>query len=286
MNLDSIILRPLTRDEFNVAVDWAAAEGWNPGLHDADVFWQTDPDGYLGAEYEGELVATGSIVSYGRAFGFMGFFIVREDLRGRGIGAKLWHHRRDTLRGRLDADAAIGMDGVFDMQEWYGRGGFEFSHRNLRMEGVGQTCTPDPGIVGLDEVPFDELARYDRNCFGCDRTEFLRRWIEIPNASAIGLMVGKKLQGYGVMRECREGFKIGPLFADNPDIAQSLFAALSDRADGQAISLDAPERNAGAMALAERHGMREVFGCARMYHGKPPATDWDRTFGITTFELG
>jgi hypothetical protein len=40
------------------------------------------------------------------------------------------------------------------------------------------------------------------------------------------------------------------------------------------------------MALAERHGMREVFGCARMYYGPPPVLPQGEIFGITTFELG
>jgi hypothetical protein len=40
------------------------------------------------------------------------------------------------------------------------------------------------------------------------------------------------------------------------------------------------------MALADEHGMTEVFGCARMYLGDPPPTPWGRVFGVTTSELG
>jgi hypothetical protein len=40
------------------------------------------------------------------------------------------------------------------------------------------------------------------------------------------------------------------------------------------------------MALARRHGLREVFGCARMYHGPQPVTPHDEIYGVTTFELG
>ena len=287
MDLDSVIVRPLTRGELDTAVDWAAAEGWNPGLHDADVFWNTDPEGYLGAECGGELVATGSVVTYSSAYGFMGFFIVRKDLRGQGIGTKLWYHRRDSLRARLSDGAAIGMDGVFDMQDWYARGGFVFSHRNLRMEGIGKAGgNPSPEIVDLAEVSFEELTRYDRLCFGCDRAEFLRRWIDMPKARSLGVVRGDRLRGYGVIRQCRQGFKIGPLFADEPQVAESLFVALGHHANGQTLSLDVPETNTEAMSLAKRHGMQEVFGCARMYLGPPPATDRDRVFGITTFELG
>ena len=43
----------MTKEEIAVAVNWAAAEGWNPGLHDADCFWPVDPEGFFCAEKDG-----------------------------------------------------------------------------------------------------------------------------------------------------------------------------------------------------------------------------------------
>jgi hypothetical protein len=40
------------------------------------------------------------------------------------------------------------------------------------------------------------------------------------------------------------------------------------------------------MALAQRHGLQQVFGCARMYHGPAPALLHEHIYGVTTFELG
>jgi hypothetical protein len=54
-----------TRDDLDIAVKWAAVEGWNPGLGDADAFWTTDPNGFVCAERADEVIATGSVVSYG-----------------------------------------------------------------------------------------------------------------------------------------------------------------------------------------------------------------------------
>ncbi|MBK1702153.1 GNAT family N-acetyltransferase, partial [Thiococcus pfennigii] len=78
---DAVTIRAMTRAELDTLVDWAAAEGWNPGLHDASIFWDTDPDGFIAADFGGELIGGGSIVAYDRRFGFMGFFIVRPDHR-------------------------------------------------------------------------------------------------------------------------------------------------------------------------------------------------------------
>lgn len=289
MDLSELSIRQLRRGELDLVVDWAAGEGWNPGLSDAEIFWQTDPDGYCGVEYQGDLVASGSIVSYDGRYGFMGFFIVRPDLRGQGIGTHLWFHRRDLLKSRLDEGASIGMDGVFEMQDWYRRGGFQFTHRNLRMQGHGEALSASkrqPEVIPLSDLPFAAVADYDALCFGCDRSRFLRPWLEIPDALALGFVRAGTLAGYAVIRPCREGYKIGPLFADDAEIAAALFAALRHKAVDEPIWMDVPEVNRAAMALASQHGMTEVFGCARMYHGPIPDLPWQRIFGITTFELG
>lgn len=286
----NLVIRPMTRSEATHLVDWAAAEGWNPGLHDAEVFWHTDPDAFIAAELEGELVGGGTITAYQRAFGFMGFFIVHPAFRGRGLGDALWRARRDRLLVRLDQGASIGMDGVFDMQRYYARGGFAFSHRDIRFraEVPANASTPaaDPGIVPLGQVPFDEVLAYDRTCFPADRARFLRAWIDQPDARALGLVRAGKLAGYGVVRRCREGCKIGPLFADDAAAAQALHAQLAGFAAGGPLFLDVPECNLDALAVARQHDMREVFGCARMYLGPAPDLMQSRVFGVTTFELG
>lgn len=279
--------REATRAELDLAVSWAAAEGWNPGHHDADVFWATDPHGFVCAERDGEVIATGSTVAYGDAFGFMGFFIVRPDLRGQGIGRDFWTWRRDRLRARLKPDAPIAMDGVFDMQPFYARGGFQFTHRNLRMAGTGRRAAQlDPALVDLSVLPFDDVATFDRQYFGFARNAFLQAWIQPAGGAALGFVTHHNLRGIGVVRPCQEGFKIGPLFADSPDVAEALFAALSEHAAGQPIFLDTPENNPAALALAQRHGLTEVFGCARMVYGTAPDLPWSRIYGVTTFELG
>ncbi len=279
-------IRPMTRRELDTLVDWADAEGWNPGLDDAEVFWATDPGGFVAAEFGGELIGGGAIVSYEGRYGFMGFFILRPEFRGRGLGNRLWQERKQRLLARLAEPKVIGMDGVFAMQAYYAKGGFVLAHRDLRFEGRGVAAASPAGIVDLRQLPIAALEAYDLHHFPAPRPEFLARWIDRPGGHAIGVRDGGALTGYAVLRPCRVGYKIGPLFADDAGIAERLFVALSRRVPGAPIFLDVPESNPAALDLARRHGMVEVFGCAKMYVGPPPRLPESHIFGVTTFELG
>ena len=293
MTASDVSIRIMTEDDLGLALDWAAGEGWNPGLDDAASFHAADPGGFLVAERAGEAVGCVSAVRYGAGFGFLGFYIVRPDFRGRGYGLALWRAAMDRLAGR-----AVGLDGVLAQQDNYRKSGFRLAYRNVRYEGVGGGQAPD-GLVDLasgrsherpsldgPSVSFDALSAYDRTVFPAERADFLRRWIRPPRGAALGVVDEGALRGYGVLRACRRGFKIGPLFADDPAVAERLFQGLAARADGAPLVLDTPEVNPDAVALAQRHGMKPVFETARMVAGEPPPTRLERCFGVTTFELG
>ncbi|WFB37777.1 GNAT family N-acetyltransferase [Kiritimatiellota bacterium B12222] len=281
-----ITYRQASLSELKLAVDWATTEGWNPGRHDAEIFYASDPYGFVCAEQAGEIIATGSIVAYEKAFGFMGFFIVRPDLRGQGIGRDFWTWRRNLLQSRLQPHAPIGMDGVFDMQSFYARGGFTFSHRNLRMEGRGIAGSAFKNLEPLSELPFEMISAYDHKHFGFARHTFLKAWIQPQEGWGYGAVSGESLTGMGVIRPCVNGYKIGPLFADDAQTADDLYQALSTHAKGQTLFLDIPEQNPAAQALAKRYQLKEVFGCARMYNGPAPQLPWSQIYGISSFELG
>jgi hypothetical protein len=232
------------------------------------------------------MVGSGSIVSYSGDFGFMGFFIVRPELRGQGWGGQLWHERVRRLKSRLKPGAPIGMDGVFTMQAYYAKGGFQFSGRDIRFQGQGHEGTTPAGIVAADQLDFESLLAFDRAHFPGPRPEFLKHWLKLPQSNSFAYCPGGKLEGYAVVRKAKVGWRIGPLFATHPEAAEALFQACSQQAAGEEIFLDAPENNPPATALARRHQMNEVFGCARMYLGPTPAINQSGVYGVTTLELG
>jgi Acetyltransferase (GNAT) domain len=216
----------------------------------------------------------------------MGLFIMRPEYRGHGLGDHLWHERKRHLLARLDADASVGMDGVFNMQDYYGRGGFRFVCSDLRFEGRGMDVSQPEGVVEASTIPFEHIDAYDRQHFPAPRSRFLQGWIHRPGGHALAAVDGDEIRGYSVMRPCRTGYKIGPLFAANAIVAESLLVALASRVPDEPIFLDVPEINRDALALVACHGMKEVFGCARMVLGPVPELPDAEIFGVTTFELG
>jgi ribosomal protein S18 acetylase RimI-like enzyme len=275
---DALQIRPMTRAEMDLALDWAADEGWNPGVDDAECFRQADEGGFIGAFIDGRMAASISVVAYDQAFAFLGFYIVAPEFRGRGFGLALWRAGMARL-----GDRVVGLDGVVAQQDNYARSGFRLAWRNVRYEGRGGGTEP-PGLVPLSAVPFAEIATYDRALFPATRDGFLACWTSRYRGRAV--IEAGRLRGYGVIRPCRIGWKIGPLFADSSADAEALFAGLAAQAPGEPIFLDIPQINAEVMALVARRGMRACFETARMYAGGMPSLPLARMFGITTFELG
>src|SRR6266851_10508958 len=131
MSDDDFHIRPMRPEEIALAVDWAAAEGWNPGLADASCFATVDPQGFLIGELDGRAAATISCVNYDERFAFLGFYIVRPDLRGRGYGLRIWNAAIAHAGTR-----AIGLDGVLAQQENYKKSGFVLAYPNIRYGGT------------------------------------------------------------------------------------------------------------------------------------------------------
>ncbi len=220
---ENYIVRNMTLDEVkNVAVEWATEEGWNPGLHDADVFYNTDSEGFFIGLLNNEPISCISAVSYGKDFGFIGFYIVKPEYRKEGYSIKLCSKAIKHL-----ATQNIGLDGVVEQQENYKKIGFKIAYRNIRYEGITKlNRTKHKEIKKISEIDFSLIQEYDLNLFPAERSDFLKEWLSMPESNSLAVISGNKVTGYGMIRKCRKGFKIGPLFADTEGIAGKLLESL------------------------------------------------------------
>ncbi|MEH6403842.1 MAG: GNAT family N-acetyltransferase [Sneathiella sp.] len=286
--MEKIDIRAVTREEFSIAVDWAATEGWNPGLNDLKAFYAADPNGFFMGFVQDKPVSSLSVVRYEQSYGFLGFYIVLPEFRGQGIGIATWNKGLEHLAGRT-----IGLDGVVDQQDNYRKSGFILQGRNIRYTGVPLFNSKQQHELEIRDImhsDMEALLSYDCQFFSVRREGFLNAWLEEGNLGKKATRIALKnseICGFGTIRECRDGFKVGPLFSEDPRTADALLTALcATLPEGTEISLDTPEDNSEAVALAREFGLKPSFETARMYKGDVPDLPIDKIYGITTFELG
>lgn len=276
-------IRQMTPADLELVLGWAEAEGWNPGLDDAAAFLVQDPSGFLIGMVDAAPVCAISVVKYGTDFAFLGLYIVRPEQRGQGYGKAIWDAGIASAGSRT-----IGLDGVPDQQANYRREGFHSAHANARwggrLSGLGAPVEEVRPITPLDLA---SVLDFDRAHVAAPRDAFLSTWVG-PSASrtTLGFFAGDRLGGYGTIRRCVEGWKVGPLFAESAEIAEALLAGLGLLSGSEPVFVDCPEPNAAATQLVTRLGFTPSFATARMYRGPAPALPLAAIFGITTLELG
>ncbi len=273
----------MKRADLDAALGWARDEGWNPGLDDAAAFYAQDPTGFLMGWFGTVRIGCISVVKYGADFAFLGLYIVHPAHRGKGYGKRLWDAGLASAPGRT-----IGLDGVPAQQENYRKSSFGFAHRSARWGGVLSGLVARRSYVRpLSAADLTAVSAFDRLRFPGPREAFLAAWLA-PSASrqAEGYFEEGRLRGYGAIRRCVTGWKIGPLFAETPVIAENLLATLVTTAGTDPVFIDVPEPNRAAIELVQRLGFSPAFETARMYLGSAPTLPLEQIFGITTLELG
>ncbi len=274
-------IRKMKPEEVRIATDWAEKEGWNPGLEDARCFYEADREGFFVGLVDGEPVATGAAVIYDDYFAFCGLYIVKPEWRSHGYGMQLTEARLKYVGNRM-----TGIDGVLENVEKYKKIGYVPAHKNIRYELANipaGTCSENIVPITSQDVELPDFKLLDRRYFPAKRNAFLNCWLKQ------GIALGYKdstIRGYGVIRRCYNGYKIGPLFAENGSIAEALFLALCSKVKSGPIYLDIPEVNKEALGLVTKYKMKPMFEVIRMYRNGKPKIDLEGIFGFTTFEIG
>lgn len=281
---DSVIIEPMNEQQAETAWLLAAQEGWNPGLDDHRILPLIDPEGCVAISVKhssgGKTMAGCMCVVDWGGYGFIGMYIVKKEFRGKSLGRKLLHHFAPKLKTLQNT----GLDGVEQKVRKYRTFGFHIAYS------IGRYLIPpdrfdDRGTAKpLTHHDVDAAADYDREIFGVDRRAFLKNWISSRHADAAILKTRGKVIGFGVVRTCRQGRKIGPLFAENHTAARDIIGRLVSFQPGSEHYIDVPSLVPGREQIIS--GLEQKFICTRMYMNETPAQDVTRVFGNTTFEMG
>ncbi len=265
----------MTLQDLERALSWAAAEGWKPGIADAAAFYGADPEGFLMGWLGDTPIAAISAIRHSDNFGFLGLYICLPEHRGQGYGWQIWQAAM-----RLFGSRTIGLDGVVEQQKNYAKSGFALSHNTQRYAGhiVGGPA------IGFTAGNVAQMVQADAHISGLSRPRYMQSWFT-DGKTRHTLTKGAAL---GTIRQCDNGFKIGPLYAPDAATAEGLVRALVSRAGAEntEVSIDAPSHNAPANEMCKKLGLAPVFATARMYKGAGVPKTNAAEFGITTMELG
>ncbi|WP_112321645.1 GNAT family N-acetyltransferase [Oceanibium sediminis] len=267
----------MTRDDLAMVLGWAAEEGWNPGLDDADAFFAADPGGFFLNIVDGEPAAAISVVNHSADFAFLGLYICRPAFRGQGHGLALW---QDAIRHA--GTRCVGLDGVPDQQDNYRRSGFSGTGRTIRYRGQPQAASAT-ALRPAEAADMALLLDLDRAASGLTREAYARAWFAGTPTRRTLILNDRAAATY---RRCGEGVKIGPLFAPDAEAALTLLRATPFPGQDRPVFVDIPETCTALSGLATGEGFGPVFETARMYTGTPPESTPPPFHAVMTLELG
>ncbi|WP_299967357.1 GNAT family N-acetyltransferase [uncultured Roseobacter sp.] len=274
-------IRTMTPADLQLVLDWAAAEGWNPGHEDAAAFLPADPPGFLIKTVEGAPVAAISVVNHTADHAFLGLYLCHPEYRGQGHGMAVWR------AGLAHAGTRnVELDGVPAQQQNYAKSGFALCGKTVRYEGA-LTTGASAHTTEAAQADLPALLAADAAATGMTRAGFASAWFTRAQ-TRVTLLVrsGEEITGFATARRCGIGAKIGPLHARNAQDAMALLHAAQERLDVSTLFVDVPDTSPALSDLLIRQGFTPVFDTARMVLGTPPTADVPPFYAIATMELG
>ena len=293
--MPELIIRPARASDIPAIVRWARSEEFAPGFGDVDIYRNTDKQGVWVGWLDSTPVGCIAGIKYNNIYGFIGLYIVRPEYRGHGYGHKLW----EQALLHLQDVKCIGLEAASNLITNYAEWGFKPSSKTIRW----QLFNPDeeaPAQHELDpqnltvvtgsKIPLEAIKKYDSERELIARPHFLSQWLEHQSGNVIALIDKSNCcHGFARIRPCLlpagEGWRIGPILADSPILAEVLIRNLLAEHEG-VILIDSPQRNSSAQALLSSLGFREISATTRMYKGSHRAVLTKDVYGLACLELG
>ena len=275
--------------------------GWMPGALDDVNYFTADETGFFAGELDGKVISCISVVKYSDAYAYIGQYIVDKAYRGKGYGLETWKFSVSSLPDGCNC----GIDASNEMVPLYERCGFKTEWNVQRMifqasqASQKSFCCPEGvKVKPATQVPFCEILKYDTSVHVCERKSFLEKWISAPNCLSFAAVSPQgDVVGYAVVRTTlrkEDGWRIGPFFADNSQIARSLYRTMIEGVAAQdpaaSIAVDVPcgdSCNPDAIGITVELSGQPQEKFIRMYmKGTPTTLSLKRIFGVTSIEMG
>jgi GNAT superfamily N-acetyltransferase len=270
----------LRKDDLEGALHLSTQAGWNQTPDDWLRIFGLAPEGCLAGRLDGRLVATATVVSFGKTAHWIGMVLVDESLRGRGFGSTMFS--RILSLARSIGGEAVGLDATPLGRPVYLKQGFADVAPIDRWSGALRSLGSAEGLELIDRSTFDGVAALDRAACGADRSDFLLHLMNGPGV--VGVTAPGS--GFGFLRPGRTRAHVGPLVASDDAVCSRLLSRLARLAEGSEVLLDAL-RTPSMSTLLERHGLEVARQLTRMTLGRPqPLLMGGSVRAIPSFEWG
>lgn len=284
---DGLKLHPLTPADGGRGFALSTEIGWNQ-TEDDWRYMLANGEGLGRSDKDGRLVASAMALPYGE-FGWVCMVLVSPPYRRRGLATDLMNRVVETL----EANGIIpGLDATPAGREVYKHIGFTGIYGLLRHYIPAVPALADESdrtpirIEPLAVEKIGEAANYDSVLFGGDRGALLRHLYDNRPDFAFAAWAGPWMAGYVMGRSGRVASYIGPVVAEDPDIAIALAQRALAAVRGAAY-LDAMERQEEFVAWLQDAGFEVERPYTRMLRGREaPFDDVERIFCAAGPELG
>lgn len=266
-------LRILRADDVPAAFQLSAQAGWNQTEEDWRMLLELSPEGCLGVEVDGNLVATTTLLCFGQRLAWIGMVLTKSDYQRRGLAKKLLRHCLEQA-DRMGVETTK-LDATDQGRSLYEKFGFrpEQGIQRWSRPGGGEAPAAAGGIpVGEPWRSLDSLA------FGADRSIMLDRLAQRHPPNCIA-------QSYLFSRPGRATAYLGPCVSEKAATARSLIEECVQRTKCS-WSWDLFPRHREAVAIARDLGFSPQRHLVRMARGKQLQAKDNAIYAIAGFELG
>ena len=274
-----------------------------PGRLDHVNYFAVDNTGFYVGELDGQPISCISVVKHNDTYAFVGNYHVVEQYRGRGYGFLTWKTAMDSLND----DCNVGLHTVLHNETLYKKSGFQRAWINKRFRLVASQATsafsgiqlsPRICVTPVPEVDFEDILEYTTSVYGFERYSFLEKWANSSNSwGCVATNSRGRIVGYANVRTTHpqnQWWKIGPLLADDSQIARSLYKAILEKVSAEdqngTVVVDVPFGtlfSSDTLQIVNELSGIHYTTYSRMYtKGLPSNMDLKKIFGLTTVQIG
>lgn len=243
---------------------WA---NWNQVEADWNLLLELSHGGAFVAHYQGKPVGTALTINYQKKFYWIGMVLVDPTYRGLGVGTCLLKAALEYAQPK----GTVMLDATALGQPLYQSLGFQIMEKVTRLESpapilfpVGHPCD----IHAMSPADLTAVSAYDQSKVQFNRALLLKNFYDRAPAYAFKAIRGETLVGFCLGRSGSHFHQIGPIMAENPEVAQALLYQALLAAPSRPLIIDVPMAETTWVTSLTQQGFAIQRSFTRMYLGE------------------